>query len=172
MPKNFLIVNFGHPISKSWLRSWFRNLHKLFASLLVPPRSHSYSWWGGIPSTLLLTLMLLVANLAITKGCKKSLKWLQPWHTGKHLRVLKRTKVVTDLEGLKLPVKMFSDLCKLFASPYIYLYHQAMPVCSYTWRCSEFKAKSWPAGHLGLILTPRPSKITPQCTHIFFMRNF
>ena len=32
--------------------------------------------------------MLLVANLANTKLCKKPGKWLKPWHIGTHLRVL------------------------------------------------------------------------------------
>ena len=32
--------------------------------------------------------MLLVANLANTKWCKKPEKWLRPWHMGTHLRVL------------------------------------------------------------------------------------
>ena len=32
--------------------------------------------------------MLLVANLANTKLCKKTGKWLKPWHIGTHLRVL------------------------------------------------------------------------------------
>ena len=35
-----------------------------------------------------LTLMLLVANLTHTKWCKKTEKWLKPWHMGTHLRVL------------------------------------------------------------------------------------
>ena len=35
-----------------------------------------------------LTIMLLVANLANTNSCKKSEKWLKPWHMGTHLRVL------------------------------------------------------------------------------------
>ena len=36
-------------------------------------------------SRLQLTLMLLVANLADIKWCKKSEEWLKPWHMGTHL---------------------------------------------------------------------------------------
>ena len=39
-------------------------------------------------TTWLLTHMLLVANLAYTKWCKKTEKWLKPWHMGIHLREL------------------------------------------------------------------------------------
>ena len=35
-----------------------------------------------------LNLLLLVANLASTKWCKKTEKWLKPWHIGICLRVL------------------------------------------------------------------------------------
>ena len=35
-----------------------------------------------------LTLMLLVANLANTKWCKNSEKWRKPWQMGTHLKVL------------------------------------------------------------------------------------
>ena len=35
-----------------------------------------------------LTLMLLVANLANTKRCKKNEKLLKPWQMSTHLRVL------------------------------------------------------------------------------------
>ena len=38
--------------------------------------------------TLILTLMLLVANLANTKWCKTLERWLKPWHMGTHLRAL------------------------------------------------------------------------------------
>ena len=34
------------------------------------------------------TLMLLVANLANTKWCKKPEEWLKTWHMGTHLRGL------------------------------------------------------------------------------------
>ena len=35
-----------------------------------------------------LPLMLLVANFANTKSCKKAKKWLKPWHMDTHLRIL------------------------------------------------------------------------------------
>ena len=35
-----------------------------------------------------LTFMLVAANLANTKWCKKPEKWLKPWHMGTHLRAL------------------------------------------------------------------------------------
>ena len=31
--------------------------------------------------------MLVVANFANTKSCKKAKKWLKPWHMGIHLKV-------------------------------------------------------------------------------------
>ena len=46
--------------------------------------------------------MLLVANLTNTKWCKKSWKWLQPWHMGTHLRVLMESYPMnTNMTGLK-----------------------------------------------------------------------
>ena len=53
--------------------------------------------WG-----ILLTLMLLVANLAITKVCKKNDKCLKPWHMGTHLRLIrKRYPMNTNTTGFK-----------------------------------------------------------------------
>ena len=50
-----------------------------------------------------LILMLLVANFANTKWCKKAEKWLQPWHMGTDLRVLSErylmgTKITASLQ--------------------------------------------------------------------------
>ena len=47
-----------------------------------------------------LTHMLLVANLAITKKCKKTEKWLKPWHMGTHLRVLCTIPQISTWQGL------------------------------------------------------------------------
>ena len=87
--------------------------------------SHEYMLVLNVQG-LWLTLMLLVANLAITKWCKKPEKLLKPWQTGTHLRVLSKsyqneyqhnrvsmffkkswilvfwTKVASALEGLML----------------------------------------------------------------------
>ena len=44
--------------------------------------SFKYYYYSGI---ICLTLMLLLANLANTKYCKKMEKLLKPWHMGIHL---------------------------------------------------------------------------------------
>ena len=44
-----------------------------------------------LPDPVILTFMLLVANLANTKWCKNPKKWLKPWHMpdmGIHMRLL------------------------------------------------------------------------------------
>ena len=85
-----------------------------------------------------LTLTLLVANFANTKWCKKTRKWLKPWHIGTHLRVLSEsylmntnmtgfgwlsryrcilvlwTKVARALEGLKVKY-LYLRLCFWFS---------------------------------------------------------
>ena len=49
-----------------------------------------------------LPLMLLVANLAYTKWCKKPEKWLKLWHMGTHLRVLSECYLMnTNMTGLR-----------------------------------------------------------------------
>ena len=49
-----------------------------------------------------LTLVLVVANLANTKWCKKTRKWLKPWHMGTHLRVLSKSYPMnTNMSGFK-----------------------------------------------------------------------
>ena len=49
-----------------------------------------------------LTLMLLVANFAITKWCKKPEKWPIPWHVGTHLRVLSESfQMNTNMTGFR-----------------------------------------------------------------------
>ena len=45
-------------------------------------------WRSTTSSRSVLTLMLLVANLVLTKSCKKPEKWLNPMQIGTHLRVL------------------------------------------------------------------------------------
>ena len=50
----------------------------------------------------LLTLMLLVANLVNTKLCKKLEKSLKPWYMGTHLRVLsERFPMNTNMAGFR-----------------------------------------------------------------------
>ena len=49
-----------------------------------------------------LTLMLLVANLANTKVCKKAEILLKPWHMGSHLRVLSNSFLMnTNMTGFE-----------------------------------------------------------------------
>ena len=56
-------------------------------------------------------IMLLVANFAITKLCKKPLKWLKPWHMGTHLRVLSENcPINTNMTGLRWFSKIFAFL--------------------------------------------------------------
>ena len=49
-----------------------------------------------------LTLMLLVANQAITKWCKKPEKWLKPWNMGTHLIALRESYPMnTNMTGFR-----------------------------------------------------------------------
>ena len=49
-------------------------------------RSNSFQEGSGLPILRdLLTLMLLVANLANTKWRERPENWLKPWHMGTHL---------------------------------------------------------------------------------------
>ena len=58
-----------------------------------------------------LTLMLLVADLAKTKWCKKPGKWLKPWHKGTHLKVLSDSyQTITIMTGFRC---FFKDCCSL-----------------------------------------------------------
>ena len=58
-----------------------------------------------------LTLMLLVANLANTKCCKKPEKGLETWHMGTHLRVLNESFAVnTYMTGFRWFSKSFTSL--------------------------------------------------------------
>ena len=50
----------------------------------------------------ILTFMVLVANLASTKRCKKAEKLLKPWHMGTHLRVLSESfPMNTNVTGFR-----------------------------------------------------------------------
>ena len=54
------------------------------------------------PSSMSLTLMLLVANLANRKWYNKSEKWLKLWHMGTYLRVLSESfPMNTNMTGFK-----------------------------------------------------------------------
>ena len=58
-----------------------------------------------------LTLMLLVANFAKTKWCKKHEKCLKPWHMGTHLRVLSVSLLMnTNTTGFRWLSKAFVSL--------------------------------------------------------------
>ena len=54
--------------------------------------------------TIIWTPMLLVANIANTKWCKKPANWLKPWHVGTHLRVLSETYLM-NTNRVKLIIK-------------------------------------------------------------------
>ena len=56
-----------------------------------------------------LTLMILWANLPYTKSCKKTEKWLKPWHMGTHLIVLSLSyQMNTNVPGLRCFSKFLS----------------------------------------------------------------
>ena len=61
-----------------------------------------------IPVLFLLTLMLLVPNLANTKWCKNLKKWLKPWHMGTHLS--KSYPMNTNMTGCRWFPKIFGSL--------------------------------------------------------------
>ena len=62
--------------------------------------------------TLTLTLMLLVANLANTKRCKKSEIYLKTCQMGTHLRVLSESYPMnTNMKGFRWVSKFFASLC-------------------------------------------------------------
>ena len=55
-----------------------------------------------------LTLMLLLANLANKKWCKKSWKTLETWHVGTHLRELRESfPMITNITGFRWFLKNF-----------------------------------------------------------------
>ena len=59
---------------------------------------------------IMLTLMLLVANMAYTKWRKTPEKWLKTWYTGTHLRVLSKSfPMNTNMIGFR----WFPSLCIL-----------------------------------------------------------
>ena len=61
---------------------WYQRLQRYYAW-----ESEVYSFASETPQPMR-KQMLLVANLANTKWCRKPEKWLKPWHMGTHLRVL------------------------------------------------------------------------------------
>ena len=66
----------------------------------------------GRPTSLVLTLMPLVSNLANTKWCKQIEKWLKPWHMGTYLRVLSEScPMNTNMTGFRWFSKIFASLC-------------------------------------------------------------
>ena len=114
------------------------------APSVLPCRNYDHRWlqwkvisvWQGLEKmstsdnklNFLINLVVLVANLAKTKWCKKPEKWLKPWQMGTHLRVLSKsfpmntnmavfrrfseifvlwTKLASALEGLIKSLKPF-----------------------------------------------------------------
>ena len=63
-------------------------------------------------SIIYLTLILLVANLAKTKWCKKPEKWLKTWQMGTHMRVLSESfPMSTHTTGFRWFSEFFAFLC-------------------------------------------------------------
>ena len=60
-----------------------------------------------------LTLIRLLANLAITKWCKQTEKWLKPWHMVPHLRILSKSYPMnTNVTGFRWFKKIiFASFC-------------------------------------------------------------
>ena len=68
-------------------------------------------WLKVMKTSYMLTVMLLVANLANTKWCKNPEKWLKPWHMGTHLRVLSKSYPMnynTNVRGFRCFSKIFA----------------------------------------------------------------
>ena len=64
--------------------------------------------------TVLLTLMLVVANFANTIWCKKPKDWLKPWHMGTYLRVLRESYPMnTNMTGFRWLSKIKSLLLRV-----------------------------------------------------------
>ena len=60
----------------------------------------------------IITLKLLVANLANTNWCKNPEKWLKPWQMGTHLRVLRESFLMsTNMTGFGWFSKTFASVC-------------------------------------------------------------
>ena len=109
-----------------WLPTWGRwgywNTH--FAARWALIEFGLYNWWlkkfffplytklacvSGLGSPL--ALMLLLANLASTKWCKKPEKSLKPWHIGIHLRVLSESYPMnTNMSGFRRLLKVFASV--------------------------------------------------------------
>ena len=80
--------------------------------------------------------MLLVANLAKAKWCKKTWKWLKPWHMGTYLRVLSANYPINpNMTGFRCFSKIFASCITFF---------QAKPVLDdqlfFLWLC---RMKLW-----------------------------
>ena len=68
----------------------------------------------GTQTVTRLTFMLLVADLANTKWCKKPETWLKPWHMGTHLRVLNESYPMnTNMTGFRWFSQKSLSLCAL-----------------------------------------------------------
>ena len=79
-------------------------------ALFATKRMVSIDQWSSRAGCL--TLMLLVANLSNAKRCKKPEKWLKPWQTGTHLRVLSESfPRNTNMTGFNWFSKIFASLC-------------------------------------------------------------
>ena len=88
-------------------RTWIALVEGLPSHILYTIHQNPESVYLSI-----LTLMLLVANLANSKWCKKKIeKWLKPWQMGTHLRVLGESSPMnTNMTGLRLFSKIFASL--------------------------------------------------------------
>ena len=89
-----------------------RQITLVLEGLIKGISHHSHAWSKGEksfkPKSASLTPMLLVANLANTKWCKKPEIWLKPWHMGAHLRVPSKSYPMnTNTAGFKWFSKNF-----------------------------------------------------------------
>ena len=68
-----------------------------------------WPFWRTESIQLPLTLVLLVANLANSKWCKKLEKWLKHWHMDTHLRVINESyPMIANMTGFKWFLENFA----------------------------------------------------------------
>ena len=94
-----------------WLYAIFHGL-AIFKSVIGLDRQHLLRRSSDMKG---LSLMGLVANLANTKWCQKSEKWLKPWHIGTHLRVLSENYPLYIAYQHAGVFMVFKDLCVLIS---------------------------------------------------------
>ena len=100
-------------------RLWFID-KSLLVLVLIWLLKDSYLWcpktsrqiWCCLYDRNNLIHQLLVANFANTKWCKKTGKWLKPWHMGTYMRVLSENfPMNTNMTGFRSFSKIVASLC-------------------------------------------------------------